>query len=253
MLDYLEALATDFVELHGDRLYGDDPAVVGGPARISGRTVMVVGQQKGRDTKEKLYRNFGMAHPEGYRKALRLMRQAEKFRWPVLTLVDTPAAFSGPEAEERGQAMAIAQNLAAMAGLRTPLLAVIIGEGGSGGALALALADRLLMQENAIYSVISPEACAAILWRDASKKREAAHALRLTAQDALAMGIVDEVVPEPEGGAHNDPSAAAAELREAVRRHLDQLVAQPMEALLGERYQRYRSIGPLRNPRRPNL
>src|SRR5207244_779944 len=209
-LDYLRSVFSDFVELHGDRLFRDDPAIVGGWARLDGQTVMAIGHQKGRDTKENLRRNFGMAHPEGYRKALRLMKLAEKFHAPVVTLVDTPGAYPGIGAEERGQAEAIAHNLLEMAGLRTPILTAIIGEGGSGGALGVGLGDRVLMLENAVYSVISPEGCAAILWKDASQRERAAEALKITAQDLLQLGVIDEIVPEPPGGAHADPEAAAA-------------------------------------------
>src|SRR5947207_3881039 len=208
-LDYLRTVFTDFVELHGDRLFRDDPAIVAGWARLDGQTVMVIGHQKGRDTKENLRRNFGMAHPEGYRKALRLMILAEKFHAPVITLVDTPGAYPGIGAEERGQAEAIARNLLVMAGLKVPIVSVVIGEGGSGGALALAVADRVLMLEHAIYSVISPEGCAAILWNNPAKAPEAAAALKMTAHDLLNLGVIDEVIPEPVGGAHRDPHGMA--------------------------------------------
>src|SRR5204863_6288325 len=196
-LDYLSTVFTDFVELHGDRLFRDDPAIVGGWARLDGMSVMVIGHQKGRDTKENLYRNFGMAHPEGYRKAMRLMRLAAKFGAPVITLVDTPGAYPGLGAEERGQAEAIATSLLEMASLPTPIVTAVIGEGGSGGALAVGLADRVLMLENSVYSVISPEGCAAILWKDASQRERAAEALKITAQDLLNLGVIDEIVPEP--------------------------------------------------------
>src|SRR5437660_6380852 len=217
-LDYLRTVFTDFVELHGDRLFRDDPAIVAGWARLDGQTVMVIGHQKGRDTKENLRRNFGMAHPEGYRKALRLMNLAEKFHAPVITLVDTPAAYPGLGAEERGQAEAIARNLMVMAALRTPILTAVIGEGGSGGALAVGLADRVIMLENSVYSVISPEGCAAILWKDASQRERAAEALKITAEDLLELGVIDEIIAEPPGGAHADPEAAAAALGETLRR-----------------------------------
>ena len=227
-LDYISGLFTDFIELHGDRLFRDDPAIVGGLGRLDGRSVVVIGQQKGRDTKENLQRNFGMPHPEGYRKALRLMKLAERFRLPVVTLIDTPGAYPGLGAEERGQAEAIARNLEEMAALRAPIVAAVIGEGGSGGALALAVGDRVLMLENAIYSVISPEGCAAILWRDASPKERAAEALKLTAPDLLALGLVDEIMPEPPGGAHADPERrrtalgdGAAPAPRRARRHPD--------------------------------
>src|SRR2546427_8306 len=214
-LDYVNTVFTDFVELHGDRLYRDDPAIVGGWARLDGTSVMVIGHQKGRDTKENLYRNFGMAHPEGYRKAMRLMRLAAKFGAPVITLVDTPGAYPGLGAEERGQAEAIASSLIEMASLHTPIITAVIGEGGSGGALAVGLADRVLMLENSVYSVISPEGCAAILWKDASQRERAAEALKITAQDLLNLGVIDEIIPEPPGGAHSDPEAAAAALGDA--------------------------------------
>jgi acetyl-CoA carboxylase carboxyl transferase subunit alpha len=222
-LDYLRTIFSDFVELHGDRLFRDDPAIVGGWARLDGATVMIIGHQKGRDTKENLKRNFGMAHPEGYRKALRLMELAAKFHAPVITLVDTPGAYPGLEAEERGQAEAIAHNLLTMASLRTPTIAAVIGEGGSGGALAVGLADRVVMLENSVYSVITPEGCAAILWRDASQRERAAEALKLTAQDLLRLKIIDEIIPEPPGGAHADPEACATALGESLRRHLREL------------------------------
>src|SRR6266436_2272445 len=206
-LDYLSTVFTDFVELHGDRLFRDDPALVGGWARLDGMSVMVIGHQKGRDTKENLYRNFGMAHPEGYRKALRLMHLAEQFRAPVVTLVDTAGAYPGLGAEERGQAEAIAFNLREMAKVQTPIVTVVIGEGGSGGALAIAVADVVLMFENSIYSVISPEGCASILWRDGKKGAQAAQALKLTAADLDRLGVIDGILPEPLGGAHRDPDA----------------------------------------------
>ena len=242
-LDYINALFGDFVELHGDRLFRDDPAIVGGLARLGERSVVVIGQQKGRDIKENLRRNFGMAHPEGYRKALRLMQLAERFRLPVVTLIDTPGAHPGLGAEERGQAEAIARNLAVMAALRTPLVAVVIGEGGSGGALAIAVGDRVLMLENAIYSVISPEGCAAILWRDAALKERAAEALKLTAPDLMALGLIDEIIPEPPGGAHADPDGAAAALASAVERHLAELGGVPVDELLRRRAAKYLRMG----------
>src|SRR5580765_2418989 len=217
-LDFVGLLLEDWVELHGDRVYGDDKAIVGGLARFDGAPVVAIGHQKGRDTRENLYRNFGMAHPEGYRKALRLMQLAEKFGAPVVTLVDTPGAYPGLGAEERGQAEAIARNLLQMAGLRTPIITAVVGEGGSGGALAVGLADRVIMLENSVYSVISPEGCAAILWKDASQRERAAEALKLTPADLLELGVIDEIVPEPPGGAHADPEAAAEALGEALRR-----------------------------------
>ena len=244
-LDYLRSVFSDFVELHGDRLFRDDPAIVGGWARLDGQTVMAIGHQKGRDTKENLRRNFGMAHPEGYRKALRLMKLAEKFHAPVVTLVDTPGAYPGIGAEERGQAEAIAHNLLEMAGLRTPILTAIIGEGGSGGALGVGLGDRVLMLENAVYSVISPEGCAAILWKDASQRERAAEALKITAQDLLQLGVIDEIVPEPAGGAHADPEATAETLGAALRRHLAQLGKLRIVKLLKRREEKYLSMGAL--------
>jgi acetyl-CoA carboxylase carboxyl transferase subunit alpha len=244
-LDYVRAVFTDFVELHGDRLYRDDPAIVGGWARLDGVSVMVIGHQKGRDTKENLRRNFGMAHPEGYRKALRLMRLAEKFGAPVITLVDTPGAYPGLGAEERGQAEAIARSLLEIAGLRTPVVTAVIGEGGSGGALAVGLADRVLMLENSVYSVISPEGCAAILWKDASQRERAAAALKLTPEDLLELGVIDEILPEPPGGAHADPEATAETLGAALRRHLLRLRKLRLEKLLRRREEKYLSMGAL--------
>jgi acetyl-CoA carboxylase carboxyl transferase subunit alpha len=241
--DYIGLVTSQFTELHGDRLFGDDRAVIGGPAVIDGRKVMVIGQQKGRDTKENLARNFGMAHPEGYRKALRLMKMAAKFSRPVLTLVDTPGAFPGIGAEERGQAEAIARNLCEMAGLPVPILVVVIGEGGSGGALGLGVGDTILMMEYAIYSVISPEGCAAILWGDRSKARQAAEALKLTAPDLLQLGVVDGIIPEPVGGAHRDARQAAANLKKAVVENLDLLEKTPLPSLLARRLEKYSNMG----------
>jgi len=243
MLDYVDALFTDFIELKGDRLFRDDPAIVGGWARLDGRPVMVIGHQKGRDTKENLRRNFGMPHPEGYRKALRLMDMAARFNAPIITLIDTPGAYPGLGAEERGQAAAIAQNLEVMAGLETPILAAVVGEGGSGGALALGLADRVIMLSNAVYSVISPEGCAAILWNDASQKERAAEALKLTAPDLLALGLVDEVIPEPPGGAHSDPERTIEALGEAVRRHVEELAKIGSKKLIKPRAKKYMEMG----------
>ena len=242
-LDYLRTVFTDFVELHGDRLFRDDPAIVGGWARLDGTSVMVIGHQKGRDTKENLRRNFGMAHPEGYRKALRLMRMAEKFGHPVITLVDTPGAYPGLGAEERGQAEAIARNLIEMAQLEVPIVTAVIGEGGSGGALAVGVADRVIMFENSVYSVISPEGCAAILWKDASQRERAAEALKLTATDLLELKVIDEIVPEPAGGAHADPDGAAAALGDALRRHVRGLQKIKVDKLLKSREQKYLSMG----------
>jgi acetyl-CoA carboxylase carboxyl transferase subunit alpha len=241
--DYISMVASQFTELHGDRLFGDDKAVIGGAAVIEGRKVMIIGQQKGRDTKENLARNFGMAHPEGYRKALRLMKMAAKFSRPVLTLVDTPGAFPGIGAEERGQAEAIARNLFEMAGLPVPILVVVIGEGGSGGALGLGVGDTILMMEYAIYSVISPEGCAAILWGDRAKARQAAEALKLTAPDLLQLGVVDGIIPEPVGGAHRDARAAAANLKKAVVENLDLLAGTPLPSLLARRLEKYSRMG----------
>ncbi|KRT66147.1 MAG: acetyl-CoA carboxylase carboxyltransferase subunit alpha [Candidatus Rokubacteria bacterium CSP1-6] len=242
-LDYFRLLLEDFVELHGDRLYGDDKAIVGGLARFEGESVVVVGHQKGRDTRENLARNFGMPHPEGYRKALRLMKLAEKFSKPLFTFIDTPGAYPGLGAEERGQAEAIARNLREMAGLRTPVIAVVTGEGGSGGALAIGVADRVLMLEYAIYSVISPEGCAAILWGDAAKAPEAAELLRLTAPDLQRLGVIDGIVPEPVGGAHRNWEETAAALRQALRDHLWELKGKTPDQLLSARYEKFRKIG----------
>ena len=244
-LDYARAVFTDFVELHGDRLFRDDPAMVGGWARLDGVSVMLIGHQKGRDTKENLRRNFGMAHPEGYRKALRLMKLAEKFRAPVITLVDTPGAYPGLGAEERGQAEAIARNLLEMAALKTPIITAVVGEGGSGGALAVGLADRVVMFENSVYSVISPEGCAAILWKDASQRERAAEALKLTAQDLLELGVIDEILDEPAGGAHADPDATAETLGQSLRRHLRELRKISTDKLLRRREEKYLSMGAL--------
>jgi acetyl-CoA carboxylase carboxyl transferase subunit alpha len=242
-LDYLSTIFTDFVELHGDRLFRDDPAIVGGWARLAGVSVMVVGHQKGRDTKENLKRNFGMAHPEGYRKALRLMQMAEKYTAPVITLVDTPGAYPGLGAEERGQSEALARNILEMAALEAPIITCVIGEGGSGGALAIGVADRVLMLENSVYSVISPEGCAAILWKDAGQRERAAEALKLTAQDLLRFKLIDEVVPEPVGGAHVDPDATGEALREALIRHLTELRKIRPEKLVKRRAEKYAAMG----------
>src|SRR5688500_4807251 len=244
--DYISLAFQDFIELHGDRAYRDDAAIVGGWARLDGRTVMVIGQQKGRDMKENLRCNFGMPHPEGYRKALRLMQQAEKFGHPVITLIDTPGAYPGIGAEERGQAEAIARNLREMARLRVPIVAVVIGEGGSGGALALGVADRVLMFENAIYSVISPEGCAAILWKTAAAKDKAADAMKMTAKDLNELGVVDEVLPEPLGGAHADWQTTADILREGLVRHLVELSEISPDDLLPKRWEKYLAMGEYR-------
>ncbi|HHZ20623.1 MAG TPA: acetyl-CoA carboxylase carboxyltransferase subunit alpha [Firmicutes bacterium] len=243
LLDYVGMIFTDFTELHGDRLFRDDPAMVGGLAYLDGRPVTVIGQQKGRDTKENLQRNFGMPHPEGYRKALRLMEQAAKFGRPIISLVDVVGAYPGIEAEERGQGEAVARGIREMAALGTPIVVVITGEGGSGGALAIGVGDRILMLENAYYSVISPEGCASILWKDASRAPEAAEALRLTGKDLMEFGIVDEVIREPMGGAHKDPKAMAETLKEALIRNLLPLLDQDKEALLTARYDKFRKMG----------
>ncbi|HJS48142.1 MAG TPA: acetyl-CoA carboxylase carboxyltransferase subunit alpha [Gemmatimonadales bacterium] len=242
-LDYLSTIFTDFIELHGDRVFRDDPAIVGGWARLGGHTVMVVGHQKGRDTKDNLRRNFGMPHPEGYRKALRLMKLAAKFAAPVVSLIDTPGAYPGLGAEERGQSEALARSILEMAALPTPIVAVVIGEGGSGGALALGVADRVLMLENSVYSVISPEGCAAILWKDASQRERAAQALKITSEDLLRLQVIDEVVPEPPGGAHADPDAAAEALREALLRHLADLRKARPDRLVKRRAEKYAAMG----------
>ena len=242
-LDYIERCFEGFRELHGDRYFADDPAIVAGPALFEGEAVMVIGQQKGRDTKENLLRRFGMPNPEGYRKALRLMQTADRFRMPIVTLVDTPGAYPGLGAEERGQAEAIAVNLREMAKLGVPIVTVVIGEGGSGGALAIAVADVVVMFENSIYSVISPEGCASILWRDGKKNVLAAEALKLTATDLVRLQVVDEVLPEPLGGAHRDPTAAATALGAAVGRHLGRLSGVSPDELIEQRLRRYRRMG----------
>lgn len=243
MLDYVERIFDEFVEVHGDRLVGDDNAMPAGFARMDGEPCVVVGHQKGRNTKENLKRNFGSAHPEGYRKALRIMRLAEKFHLPVITLVDTPGAFPGVGAEERNIAEAIARNLREMAVLKTPIITVILGEGGSGGALGIGVADRVLMLENAYYSVISPEGCAAILWKNGKRAAEAAEALKITANHLRQLGVIDEVVPEPEGGAHVDPVEMSSRLKAALRTHLQTLRQLPMEELLDSRYRKFRAFG----------
>jgi acetyl-CoA carboxylase carboxyl transferase subunit alpha len=243
-LDYVRVLVRDFVELHGDRAFGDDPAIVAGFGTLGGRRpVAVIGHQKGRDTKEKIRRNFGMPRPEGYRKAARIMKLAEKFGRPVVSFVDTPGAYPGLDSEERGIAEAIARNLLEMSRLRTPLLAVVIGEGGSGGALGIGIADTVLMLEHAVYSVISPEGCAAILWKDQAKAREAAEAMRVTAADCKALGVVDEVIPEPSGGAHADPVTAIERVGSRLEDHLERLSQVPADRLLAERYAKFRSMG----------
>ena len=241
--DFIAALLADFTELHGDRLFRDDPAITAGLGWFDGRPVVAVGPHKGKDTRENIAHNFGMPYPEGYRKALRVMKLAEKYGYPIISVVDTPAAYPGDAAEERGQAEAIARNIEEMTRLRVPVLVVITGEGGSGGALAIAVGDTVLMLEHAIYTVIPPEGCAAILWHDATRAREAAAALRLTATDLVALGIIDEIVPEPHGGAHLDPDAAVAAVRDALRRHLAALDAVPADDLLRRRYAKYRRMG----------
>jgi len=249
--DLLNAAFDDFLELHGDRLFGDDPAIVGGLGWMGGYPVVVLGHQKGRDIKERRLRNFGSARPEGYRKALRLMRLAEKLRKPVVAIVDTPAADCSVEAEERGISEAIARNLMEMFRIRTPIVVVVIGEGGSGGALGIAVGDRILMLEHAIYSVIPPEGCAAILWRDPERKQEAAEALKLTAAEALRFGLIDRIVPEPFGGAHRDPEAAARLFRDAVLAELQELAGSDGDELLRKRYARFRSMGVWETAREP--
>lgn len=241
--DYIQGLITGFEELHGDRFFGDDKSIIGGIGFLDGSPVMIIGQQKGRDTKEKLLRNFGMPKPEGYRKALRLMRLAAKFRRPIVTLVDTPGAYPGIDAEERGQAEAIAYNLREMARLSTPVIAVVIGEGGSGGALAMGVANRVYMLENAYYSVIAPESCAAIIWRDSGKAPLAAAALRMTASDLLELKLIDGIVPEPAGGAHLDPEAAVKALRQTLKDALGELTRLTPEQLVEERYTKFRQMG----------
>jgi acetyl-CoA carboxylase carboxyl transferase subunit alpha len=241
-LDYIKLMFTEFVELHGDRNFGDDHAIVGGLARFEGQPVMVIGHQKGRDTKEKVYRNFGMPNPEGYRKALRLMQMAEQFRLPVITFVDTPGAYPGIGAEERGQAEAIARNLREMASLKTPIIVCVTGEGGSGGALAIAVGDRILMLEHSVYAVISPEGCAAILWSDGSKGEQAAEALKPTARDIIKLGVIDEIIPEPIGGAHRDHEATAKNLKEAIARNLVELNKLSADELVEGRYNKFRAM-----------
>lgn len=243
-LDYINRIFTGFTELHGDRAYGDDLAILGGYAFFDGKPVMVIGQQKGRDTKQKLARNFGMPKPEGYRKAMRLMSMADKFQRPVITFIDTPGAYPGIDAEERGQAEAIAYNLREMARLGVPVIVVVIGEGGSGGALGMGVGNRILMLENCYYSVISPESCAAIIWRDSAKAELAAAALKLTAPDLLERGIIDEIVPEPTGGAHEDHDAAAELLGGAIRKNLAELTPMTPKQLVEQRYQKFRRMAP---------
>ena len=242
-LDYVRILCDDFFEFHGDRRYADDAAIVAGIGRIMGRSVMIVGHQKGRDTRENMKRNFGMPKPDGYRKALRLFHHAEKFALPVICLIDTPGADPSMESESRGQGNAIAENILIMAQLRTPLVSFVIGEGGSGGALAIGVTDRIFMLEHSIYSVAAPEASAAILWRDSSKAADAAKTMRITAQDLHEMGIVDAIVPEPEGGAHLDPENTVRKVGDLIMNSLEELNAIPTQTLLDQRYQKYRVIG----------
>ena len=240
---YIHSIFTEFTELHGDRRFADDPALVAGLARFDGEPVVVVGHQKGRDTAEKLRRNFGMPRPEGYRKAIRVMELAARFRRPIISFIDTPGAYPGLDAEERGQAEAIANNLIEMAGFPVPIIVVVTGEGGSGGALALGIGDRVLMLEHAIYSVISPEGCAAILWKDQTRAEDAARALRLTAPDLKSFGIIDEILPEPAGGAHMDPGEMAETMAAAIRRNLKQLRKLKPDALTSRRYKKFRAMG----------
>jgi acetyl-CoA carboxylase carboxyl transferase subunit alpha len=242
-LDYVRGCCEEFVELHGDRRFGDEAAMVGGVARFDGRTVVIVGHQKGRDARENIKRNWGMPRPEGYRKALRLFQHAEKFGFPVLCFIDTPGADPGVQSEERGQGNAIAENILAMAGLKVPIVAVVIGEGGSGGALAIGVADRLVMLEHSVYSVASPEGTAAILWRDSAKAPDAARAMKITAQDLAALGIADTIIPEPVGGAHADTVAIIAAVGDTLRAHLAELLQLDLDTLLAHRYAKYRAIG----------
>ena len=242
-LDYIQRIFTEFEELHGDRSYADDPAIVGGPARLDGKPVMVIGQQKGRDTKEKIHRNFGMPRPEGYRKAKRLMEMAERFRLPILTLIDTPGAYPGIGAEERGQSEAIARNLYVMAGLRTPIVCTVIGEGGSGGALAIGVGDRMIMLQYSIYSVISPEGCASILWKSAEKASDAAQAMGVTSARLKQLQLIDDILEEPLGGAHRDADEMAQRIKMRLIDQLDQLNSFPADELIAARYQRLLSYG----------
>jgi acetyl-CoA carboxylase carboxyl transferase subunit alpha len=242
-LDYISELSRGFLELHGDRSFGDDRAIVGGFAKFNDRTVMIIGHQKGKTLKERMQRNFGMPNPEGYRKALRLMRLAEKFGHPIMTFIDTPGAYPGIGAEERGQAEAIARNLLVMSRLKVPILSVVIGEGGSGGALALGVSDRVLMLEHSVYSVISPEGCAAILWDNPAKVPDAAMALKITAQDLMGLGVIDEIIPEPLGGAHREPKAVCDRVAKALTNQLFQLIDLPYNELLNQRDLKFRKMG----------
>ena len=241
--DYIRLMCEDFVELHGDRLFGDDRGLIGGFATLDGVKVMLIGHRKGRTVEENIEANFGMANPEGYRKAMRLMRLAEKYRLPVVSFVDTPGAYPGSEAEARGQAEAIAHNLEFMSTLKTPMVVVVTGEGGSGGALGIAVGDRILMLQNAVYSVISPEGCASILWRDGTKAALAAETLKITADALLSLGIIDAIIPEPVGGAHTDATQMAATVKQAILTHLTTLKKQPIEKLLGQRYAKFAKMG----------
>ena len=241
--DYIDMIFTDFIELHGDRAFRDDLAIIGGLVKLDGKKVMIVGHQKGRDTKENLERSFGCAHPEGYRKAMRLMELAARFKLPIITFIDTPGAYPGVDAEERGQAEAIAYNLREMSQLAVPIIIVVIGEGGSGGALGIGIGDRVCMLKNSYYSVISPEGCAAILWRNRANAPDAAEALRITSDDLLGLGIIDEIVPEPLGGAHRDYKATAASLKTVLKRNLNVLSKIPKKELLEQRYEKFRKIG----------
>ena len=256
-LDYIHRIFEDWIELHGDRKFRDDEGIVGGWAKLSGSSVMVIGHQKGRNMKENLRRNFGMCHPEGYRKALRLMRLAEKFRRPVITFIDTPGAYPGIGSEERGISEAIAFNLREMSNLKTPMLSVVIGEGGSGGALGIGVTDRILMLEHSVYSVISPEGCAAILWRNTDYRKEAAKALKLTSKDLSDLGVADEIIPEPVGGAHSDWDTTSENLKESLQRNLSELIGTEIDDLLSNRWAKYEAIGewneiPTQNDDDPN-
>ncbi len=242
-LDYIHLIMDDFQELHGDRSFSDDKAIVGGLAKFAGQPIVVIGHQKGRDTKENLRRNFGMSHPEGYRKSLRIMKLGEKFGFPIITFIDTPGAYPGIGAEERGQAGAIAENLKEMSHLEVPIVSLVIGEGGSGGALGLGIGDKVLMLENAVYSVISPEGCAAIIWKERSKAPEAAKALNLTAQDLLGLEIIDEIIPEPLGGAQRDYEGSAFNLKKALKKNLEELANLSGSELIKKRYHKYRKMG----------
>ncbi|MFL0252712.1 acetyl-CoA carboxylase carboxyltransferase subunit alpha [Clostridium neuense] len=242
-LDYIKKIFDSFIEFHGDRGYRDDPAIVGGIGKLAGRTVTIIGQQKGRNTKENVERNFGMPYPEGYRKALRLMKQAEKFNRPIICFVDTSGAYCGVGAEERGQGEAIAKNLITMANLKTPIISIVIGEGGSGGALAMAVADEIWMLENSVYSLLSPEGFASILWKDASKAREAAEVMKITAKDLMNYKIIDKVIDEPKGGAQNDVDSVAETLKENLVKDINKLCSESIDTLLSNRYDKFRSIG----------